>query len=903
MIFSFQLPELISEKLGDSLMVHWFRDANFSQDGDVDNTAQSNSTKANRKGTNPRRLESKAANPETPVVVNEYGRSFLQYKGQSRQCRKTQTDRPSMIPADPNDDANLSEEVKKHLRTLPRILPKPPNCERFLPKDPPQLEKKAKRTYKRRKLKSNELYVGNIANNILSMPGLPGSEAFGKLAITAMNVNVQGGNNNAIPNIYMVYNYSPSLPRKKPVEKQYNCRYCSKVFPFEAHALAHEARHLKHMISDLANGAKDPNQLMNALANGANHCIANQVIIPTSQTIEHTNQVITSTTRTMENTHQTNASTTQTIEHTEQSTHEDKSKKKFMKILPKGNVDIANGLDTDEKNATLEKIACPGSPVDVEKRHECSFCGKRFQFKCYLVKHEAGHSDKRPFECETCKLTFKTKSAVTRHRRSCLNIRPYQCEICSKRFLSASNVKVHSLTHTGNRQHECETCGKKFKQSGVLGRHKLIHSDIKPFKCEICGKEFRQKIGLTGHKLSHNEARPYNCSHCEEAFKTRRSFAKHVITHVENPEFQCCECGERFLSEKLMQRHTESFGIDDTYCCQRCCLVFSSKCVYVKHKQIHVSTKICTSCGKVFGKKSGLIKHEKLHKRKSKSLADSDVKGCDLSHVETCNSTEVPYECMDQGGKELRGKRGTKLGSKRAAKSKRGTRLRSGDRKTKSGKDKPSCTNSLFGSALNGTDVDLGISDKEINHCEGLPDDKKCNSGQISTVESNLIDQCLGDWQGIDINQDLLEFDTQEGMISPEKNSSLEETCKEGGNHGMGIDLPVKVVDIEKDREPLGNAPELTNNAGDVTCHRPQFDDPACDLDVSKIDALVVESFKVLESVEQVLEHDGEKLEGVEQKPVDVEKPEDVEQVLENADLLISDHDYCKEIVETSESG
>ena len=882
-------------------MVHWFRDPNFSQDGNEDDTVQSNSTKLNREGTNPRRLESKAANPGTSVVVNEYGRSFLQYKGQSRQCRKAQADRPSMIPTDPNDDANLSEEVKKHLRTLPRILPKPPNCESFLPKDPPQLGKKAKRTYKRRKLKSNELYVGNIANNILSMPGLPGSEAFGKLAITTMNINAQGGNSNATPNIYMVYNYLPSLPRKKPVGKQYNCRYCSKVFPFEAHALAHEARHLKHVISDLANGAKGSNQLINTLENGANHCFANQVIISTSQTVEHTNQVITSTTQTMENTKQTIAATTQKTDHTDQSSHEDKSKKKFMKILPKGNVNIANGLDTDEKNATLEKIACPGSPVDVEKKHECSFCGKRFQFKCYLVNHEAGHSDERPFECEICKLTFKTKSAVTRHRRRCLNLRPYQCEICSKKFLRASNVKAHSVTHTRNRQHECETCGKKFTQSGVLGRHKLIHSDTKPFKCEICGKEFRQKRGLTDHRFSHTESRPYKCSQCEEAFKTRRAFGKHVITHVEDPEFQCCKCGERFLSEKSMQRHTESFGIEDIYCCQRCCLVFSSKCVYLKHKQIHASTNICTSCGKVFGKKSGLIKHEKIHKSKSKSLTDGDVKGCDLSHVETCNSTEVPYECLDQGGKELRSKRGTKLGSKRGMKSKRGTRLHSGDKKIKSSKDKPLGTNGLCGNALNGTDVELGISDKEVSDCEGLPRDKRlrCNSGEISTVESNMIDQCLGGWQGIDINQDLLEFDTQEGVISPEKNSSLEETCKEGGNHEMGIDLPVKVVDIEKDGDSLGNAPGPTNKTDNdsVTCHRDEFGDTACDLDVSKIDALMVEGFKVLESVEQELEDD-------EEKPGDVEqKPEDIEQKPEIAHLLRYDHDYCKDIVETSESG
>eukprot|EP00112_Aurelia_sp_Birch-Aquarium-sp1_P011286 Seg2372.6 transcript_id=Seg2372.6/GoldUCD/mRNA.D3Y31 product="Zinc finger protein 2" protein_id=Seg2372.6/GoldUCD/D3Y31 len=534
-------------------------------------------------------------------------------------------------------------------------------------------------------------------------------------------------------------------------------------------------------------------------------------------------------------------------------------------------------------------------------------------------------------------MTFKTKSALTRHRKGCLNVRPYQCDICSKRFVRASNVKVHSVTHTGNRQHECETCGKKFTQSGVLSRHKLIHSDTKPFKCEICGKEFRQKIGLTHHKLSHTESRPYKCSQCDDAFKSRHAFARHVITHAENPQFQCSQCGERFLSGKSLQQHTESVGINDTYYCHRCCLVFSTKCIYVKHKRIHASTNICTSCGKVFSKKSKLIKHEKIHKGKSKSLTESDVNGCDLSHVETCFSTEVPYECLDpEGGKELRAKRGTKLGSKRGSKSKRGMKLRSGDKKIESGEDKLAGTNVPFGNALNGTDVELGICNNKINNCKGLPSNKRlrCNSGEISSVDSNLIDQCLGDWQGIDINQDLLGFDTQEGMTTPEKNSSHEETYK-GGDHGMKTDLPVKVVDIEKDGEPfgnapepkktykegrsdgmetdlpvkvvdiekdgepLGNAPERTNEPGkeNVMCHRADVDDISCNLDVSKIDALVVESFKIMESIEQELEVD-------EQIPVDdKQKPEDIGQKPEKAGLLKSDHDYCKEIVETSESG
>ncbi|XP_073522357.1 uncharacterized protein [Phyllobates terribilis] len=250
-----------------------------------------------------------------------------------------------------------------------------------------------------------------------------------------------------------------------------------------------------------------------------------------------------------------------------------------------------------------------------ENRISCFKCGKCFNQKSLLVRHQRRHTEEKPFSCSECGKCFTKKSLLVRHQRRHTGEKPFSCSECGKCFTWKSLLVTHQRSHTGEKPFSCSECGKCFLWKSLLVRHQRSHTGEKPFSCSECGKCFTRKSLLVTHQRSHTGEKPFSCSECGKCFNRKAHLHSHQRLHTGEKPFSCSECGKCFSHKSDFVSHQRNHTGKKPFSCSECEKYFSRKSEFVSHQRTHIGEKpfSCSECGKCFGSKANLDSHQRIH--------------------------------------------------------------------------------------------------------------------------------------------------------------------------------------------------------------------------------------------------------------------------------------------------
>ena len=136
---------------------------------------------------------------------------------------------------------------------------------------------------------------------------------------------------------------------------------------------------------------------------------------------------------------------------------------------------------------------------DSEKARTCGTCGKVFDRKSHLDKHQRDekhsvraaskhvktdqckrHCTKEldnAYVCMKCEQSFAQESAMDHHE-----CKPYRCPLCRRSYSDRNRLAIHVCKH-----YACSICHKEFKDSVSLCKHKTLHyiTGKTVYDCEV----------------------------------------------------------------------------------------------------------------------------------------------------------------------------------------------------------------------------------------------------------------------------------------------------------------------------------------------------------------------------------------------------------------------------------
>ncbi|ESN96228.1 hypothetical protein HELRODRAFT_68515 [Helobdella robusta] len=161
------------------------------------------------------------------------------------------------------------------------------------------------------------------------------------------------------------------------------------------------------------------------------------------------------------------------------------------------------------------------------KNHICEQCGKGFHHREYLKEHYIQkHGEGKYKTCPVCQKVLKGRNSYDSHvLRMHPNLKnkdappSYICPECGKVFNQKGNMYKHQLSHSSNLNFKCHHCNISFKYPEQLRRHMLWHNGGPKYECHLCDRKFVLKFQLTKHINEYHGGVVLTCKYCDVTIK------------------------------------------------------------------------------------------------------------------------------------------------------------------------------------------------------------------------------------------------------------------------------------------------------------------------------------------------------------------------------------------------
>ncbi|CAH0602499.1 unnamed protein product [Chrysodeixis includens] len=256
--------------------------------------------------------------------------------------------------------------------------------------------------------------------------------------------------------------------------------------------------------------------------------------------------------------------------------------------------------------------------------------GVRKKSRRIETKSEAALAKKRtPFGylCIECNKYFEDKNHRWKHIQR-EHREGHKCSTCGKRFNFRNGLKKHELIHTGGGPRiACPICQKMVRED-LMKTHNKIHSERETFTCVECNKVFASRASYEYHikytqTHAQNDILKYKCTYCEKGYRSQSELKDHTnYTHLGKTRHKCPICGKALATQRCITRHVRRAhdGVKERVrdqICQQCGRAFGDKKTLREHELIHTGERplSCEICGCTFRQSASLYTHRRrVHK-------------------------------------------------------------------------------------------------------------------------------------------------------------------------------------------------------------------------------------------------------------------------------------------------